>query len=63
MSVNSTQSAGRGNSVPDSESEIDAATKKLQQLIQKATLAQLKSASEILPAKAIQSAVQGLPKQ
>lgn len=51
------------NSHGESSSRIDQATQELKQLIEEATLAQLKSASEILPAKAVQSAVQGLPKQ
>ncbi len=52
-----------GSTHGESSSRIDQATQELKKLIEEATLAQLKSASEILPAKAVQSAVQGLPKQ
>ncbi len=54
---------GGTNTHGQSSSRIDQATQELKKLIEEATLAQLKSASEILPAKAVQSAVQGLPKQ
>lgn len=71
MPIDATQNASAGSSgagsVSDNAGEasgkIEQATERVKGLIEEATVAQLESAEEILPAKAVQSAVQGLPKQ
>lgn len=65
-SGSSTGSSGAGNvseNAGEASGKIEQATERVKGLIEEATVAQLESAEEILPAKAVQSAVQGLPKQ